>query len=115
VGCVLRVSGYHASRLRTERWLYYALAFLFVLAPRGYLSSKERQSASSSEEAHNIQWGSILYSGLTVIAFVAFAVSPQLMNLIPPYGWVALWNFPVEGQSQVLRSLEESYFETLDS
>jgi hypothetical protein len=96
-------------------WLYYVVAFLFVMAPLGYLTSMERRSASSSGDAHHVQWGAGLYSGLTIIAFVAFAVSPRLMNLIPAYGWVALWNFPVEGQSQVLRSLEESYFGTLDS
>jgi hypothetical protein len=97
------------------RWLYYAVAFLFVMAPLGYLTSMERSSARSSGEARHVQWGAGLYSSLTIIAFVAFAVLPRLMNLIPAYGWVVLWNFPVEGQSQVLRSLEESYFGTLDS
>jgi hypothetical protein len=96
-----------------HRWLYYAVAFLFVLAPLGYLTFKERQSSSSSGEGRDLQWGAGLYSGLTVISFVVFAVAPQFMIRIPAYGWVVVWNLPTEGQ--VFHSVEERYLGTLDN
>ncbi len=94
----------------THAWLYYIVAFLFVTAPVGYLTSKELASAGSVREVRGIQGGATLYSGFAIVAFVAFSVWPGLM--VFPYGWFIGLTVPTEGRAA--RALEEQYFRTLD-
>ena len=93
-----------------HRWLYYVVAFLFVTAPLGYLSGMERSSAGSAAEDRAVQKGSGLYAGLTIIAFLVFAISPPLV--VPAYGWFVAFAVPVEGRARLV--LEEKYFGILD-
>jgi hypothetical protein len=95
----------------THTWLYYTVTFLFVTAPIGYLASKEQASAASAEEGCGINRGSTLYSTLAILAFLAFMLWPALMA--KPYGWLIGLVVPIEGR--VAQSVENKYFQTLDS
>lgn len=95
----------------THRWLYFVVAFLFVTAPVGYLSSQEQVAATSAQEVRGIRQGSKLYSGFAVVAFLAFSLWPSLMLI--PYGWFTGLTVPIEGR--VATQLEEKYFESLNT
>jgi hypothetical protein len=64
--------------------LYYAVAVQSVLTPLGYLMSKE-QIGQSQQQVQRTTSGTMLYSGVAMLAFVAFVLWPSLVNA--PYGW----------------------------
>src|SRR5882724_5381874 len=55
----------------THKSLYYAVAVLSALAPLGYLMGKERIGATE-REAQRIGSGTMLYSGIVIVAFGLF-------------------------------------------
>jgi hypothetical protein len=90
--------------------LYYAIAFLFLSGPIGYLASEEQKVADSSHEAHGIRRGAVLYGAFTTVAFIIFALWPPVM--VVPYGWFVSLTVPTEGR--VADALNEGYFRVLD-
>lgn len=69
----------------TWDWVYWICAFSWCSSLLGWMSHKERQSASSAAEANSAQAGAMLYSMVAVVAFLLFGYSPSLAAW--PYGW----------------------------
>jgi hypothetical protein len=93
-------------------FLYYAIAFLFLSGPIGYLSFKEQKLADSIHEARGIRRGMALYRAFAIVAFIIFALWPRLMPIIKPYGWFVALTVPLEEvfgdalEAQYLRALD---------
>jgi hypothetical protein len=77
----------------THAWVYYLIAFTFVVSPLAYLSTRERELATSASEVRSIDGGTSLYQWLAIVAYVVFAVWPgfvpgpyldTLAVLVPP-------------------------------
>jgi len=65
---------------------YYATAFLAANVPIAFLALKESAVVDSNEERNRVRGGTVLYHVITVIGFLTFSLTPQLM--LGPYGWV---------------------------
>ncbi|MFA5858005.1 MAG: hypothetical protein WC955_02950 [Elusimicrobiota bacterium] len=78
----------------TWDWLYWITGFMWCISLISWLAYKEEQSSKSPKESHGIEKGTILYSFIAIIAFLAFAFFPSL--ILPPYGW-ALKVFGLHG------------------
>ena len=65
---------------------YYASAFLAANVPIAFLALKESAVIDTDEARSRMRAGTALYRAVTVIAFLAFCLTPQLMS--GPYGWV---------------------------
>ena len=65
---------------------YYASAFLAANVPIAFLVLKESAVIETDEARSRIRGGTALYRAITVIGFLAFCITPQLMS--GPYGWV---------------------------
>lgn len=92
--------------------LYYAVAFLFLCGPIGYLGSKEQKLADSIHEVRGIRRGMALYRAFALVAFIIFALWPRLMFIIKPYGWFLAFAVPIE--ERFGDALEEQYLRALD-
>ncbi len=101
----------------THTWLYYAVAVQSVLTPIAYLAAKERASAQSQREIQGITSGTLLYSGVAIVAFVVFVFWPGLMRV--PYGWAIDAPGAVvqeaEKDDPLTRVLEPKYLADLDA
>ena len=77
----------YASSLAVDHALgYYASAFLAANVPIAFLVLKESAVIDTDEARGRMRGGTVLYRAITVIGFLAFCVTPQLMA--GPYGWV---------------------------
>ncbi|HXB27002.1 MAG TPA: hypothetical protein VNV25_19905 [Gemmatimonadaceae bacterium] len=63
----------------THGWVYYLIAFTFVVSPLAYLGTRERQMATSATEVRSIDGGTSLYQWLAIVAYVVFAAFPGLI------------------------------------
>jgi hypothetical protein len=91
---------------------YYAIAFLFLSGPIGYLCSEEKKLADSTQEVHGIRRGSVFYGGFAIVAFIIFALWPRFMFIIKPYAWILSFTVPIE--ERFGDALEQQYFRVLD-
>lgn len=83
--CVSLVIKFTQKPSVTWDWLYWIMGFIWCVSPIGWLGFKEERLSQSREEVRGVQKGTMLYSLITIIAFLVFAFSPSLM--LPPYGW----------------------------
>ena len=85
----------------TQRWAYFATAFVALIAPTAFLTIRERKTIQSDGERRRLEAGATLYRGLTVVGFTVFCTPPPLMHL--PYGWLVdrYAGAPVEAASTV--------------
>ena len=70
----------------TQRWAYFATAFVALNIPIAFLAIRERMTIHSDEERRRLEAGTTLYRGLTVVGLAVFCLAPPLMYL--PYGWL---------------------------
>jgi hypothetical protein len=75
-----------ASPHAWSAWVYYVLAFGACVGPIGFLLGKERGTAQSAGEVTAIEKGSVLYSLIAILTYVAFSIWPSATA--PLYGWV---------------------------
>ena len=83
--CSLLTLEYVATPGTSFHWLYYITGFGSCLTPLAYLTSAESRTKESSEEVQGLMNGSILYTGLAIVAYIIFCVWPQLSFY--PYAW----------------------------
>jgi len=78
--CAYTIQFYMDSPTVSHNWLYYITGFFSVTGPIGWLSHKERQSATSYEEQKKIQGGTTYYSLIAIVAFIVFCVWTNLLD-----------------------------------
>lgn len=78
--CAFTIRFYMDSPTVSHNWLYYITGFFAVTAPIGWLSSKEKQSATSYEEQKKIQGGTFYYSLIAAVAFIVFCIWTNLLD-----------------------------------
>lgn len=78
--CAYTIQFYMESPAVSHNWLYYITGFFAVSAPIGWLSSKEKESASSHEERKKIQDGTYYFSMTAVAAFIVFCIWTNLLD-----------------------------------
>ena len=84
--CALLAISYVLDPGVTQRWAYFATAFVALNGPIAFLAIRERMTIHSDEEGRRLEAGTTLYRGLTVVGFAVFCMAPPLMHL--PYGWL---------------------------
>ncbi len=78
--CVFHMHYYMDSPNVSHRWLYYLTGFFAAIAPMGYLSTKEQETADTNTERNRIANGSFMYILLTIVAYIVFCIYPNLMD-----------------------------------
>ncbi len=78
--CAFTIQFYMDSPTVSHNWLYYITGFFTVIAPIGWLSSAEKQSATSYDEQKKIQGGTFYYSLIAVVAFIVFCIWTNLLD-----------------------------------
>lgn len=92
--CAALASRYASSPGVDNTLGYYASAFLAANVPIAFLALKE--SAVIDTDDARMRGGTALYRAITVIAFLAFCLTPQLMS--GPYSWVVENIVPTDKQ-----------------
>ena len=69
----------------TWDWLYWICGFMWCTSLLGWLLQKEQQTITSTQEARSVDTGAMIYSLITIAAFLIFAFVPNLVEW--PYGW----------------------------
>lgn len=75
---------------------YYASAFLAANVPIAFLALKESAVIESDDARSRMRSGTALYRAITVIGFLAFCFTPQLMS--GAYGWMVVNIVPTAEQ-----------------
>ena len=78
--CAFTILFYKDSPSVFHNWLYYVTGFFTVTGPIGWLSHKEKQTATSKDELQKIQGGTFYYSLIAIVAFIVFCIWTNLLN-----------------------------------
>ncbi len=78
--CAFTIQFYIDSPTVSQNWLYYITGFFSVTGPIGWLSHKEKQSATSYDEQKKIQDGTFYYSLIAIVAFIVFCIWTSLLD-----------------------------------
>lgn len=88
--CAFTIRFYMDSPAVSHNWLYYVTGFLSVTGPIGWLSNKEKQTATSYDEQKKNQGGTFYYSLIAIVAFIVFCIWTNLLDY-KYISWVNDW------------------------